>query len=818
MKKLRKVVEIMFLTLISCFIQSNNVKAETLEMRYVDNVYYVHVNNDGTGYSSYQLSMFYIDGKLAYCIEPGLAIYSLKYNSGDWNITSLSPEQRRKIELIGFYGYEYPEHQGNVKYYMAAQELIWKVAKPLSATWSTEKRGGGQIINIEKEKNEIERLISNHSIKPSFDGKTIESVVGDTISLNDDNNVLSKFDIYSSGNQTASIDGNTLNLKINSTGTDQIKLKIKKYDEDVNIVYYNSNSQKLAHTRLSDPVYSILNIKSVAGTVKINKTDSDTKNNKPQGEASLKGAIYGIYNENNEYITSVSTDELGQGISINLPTLGRYYLLEEKASNGYKLDPNKYFFDISTNQLHPEVQVFEDVIKRTFQFTKVYANNKTDIMTPEVGVKFGIYNNKNELVKTIITDKQGSFDVTLPYGNYVVKQLTSTKGYEKAEDFSIEVKETGEPIRKVISNAEITAKLKVVKIDEDTKQVIKRKNIKFKIYNVDTKEYVKQTITYPIAKTIDVFETNSNGILITPYPLKSGTYYLEEVDQKIDGYLWNKNSVEFKIGEDSNLINDKEFGILFEVKFENKAVKGSLELTKTGEKVELTNNGYIYTKINLKGVKIGLYASENIYDALGNLKYKKDTLVKEFITDENGYVKVDDLYLGKYYLQEIETVNNHVLDKTKYEFELKYKDQYTEVINYKTTLENHLPKGTLEFTKSDYSNSKTLPNTLIEIYNENDELVYSGRTDENGKIIIDKLPVGKYYILEKEAPEGYKINEKKMYFEITEDGQVVKCNMLDEAYKVPSTGLSNINYELIGSIVLIISGLGLLLYEKNKKK
>lgn len=47
-----------------------------------------------------------------------------------------------------------------------------------------------------------------------------------------------------------------------------------------------------------------------------------------------------------------------------------------------------------------------------------------------------------------------------------------------------------------------------------------------------------------------------------------------------------------------------------------------------------------------------------------------------------------------------------------------------------------------------------------------------------------------------------------MYFEITEDGQVVKCNMLDEAYEVPNTGLSNINYELIGSIVLIVSGLG----------
>ena len=77
---------------------------------------------------------------------------------------------------------------------------------------------------------------------------------------------------------------------------------------------------------------------------------------------------------------------------------------------------------------------------------------------------------------------------------------------------------------------------------------------------------------------------------------------------------------------------------------------------------------------------------------------------------------------------------------------------------------------------------------------------------------------GKYYILEKEAPENYKLNEEKMWFEITEDGQVVKCNMTDEAFEVPNTGLSNINYELIGSIVLVISGLGLMIYGIKKRK
>ena len=57
-----------------------------------------------------------------------------------------------------------------------------------------------------------------------------------------------------------------------------------------------------------------------------------------------------------------------------------------------------------------------------------------------------------------------------------------------------------------------------------------------------------------------------------------------------------------------------------------------------------------------------------------------------------------------------------------------------------------------------------------------------------------------------------------MWFEITEDGQVVKCNMKDEAFEVPSTGLSNIDYELIGSIVLVISGLGLIIYGIKKRK
>ena len=333
----------------------------------------------------------------------------------------------------------------------------------------------------------------------------------------------------------------------------------------------------------------------------------------------------------------------------------------------------------------------------------------------------------------------------------------------------------------VVSNAEIKAKLKVIKIDKDTKEVITRKGIKFKIFNVDKNEYVCQTISYPTTVTICEYETDSNGILMTPYPLDSGKYKLEEVDQKIDGYLWNSESQVFEIGENAELITDNEYGILFETKFENQEVKGIINIHKTGEELVIDEGSFSYNEINLEGVKYNVYAKTDIYSATGKLKYKKDALVGTITTDKDGNGSISNLYLGNYYLVEVQSANNNMIDTKKYDVVLKYKDQYTANIDTKLDLKNYLPKGKLEFTKTDFSESKTLPNTTIEIYTENDELIYSGKTDSNGKIIIDELPANqKFYILEKEAPEGYKINEEKMYFEIKENGEVVKCSMKDE--------------------------------------
>ena len=755
---------------------------------YISNIYIKKDRNDG--YSKWQQARFIRrseDNKFVYCLQPytdidnNLPYYDVIREDYE-RVLGFSEAQWERISLLAYYGYQYDQNGYNhndQKWYAITQVMIWRTTNPESNIYFTDTLNGNYTSKFDGEIAELESLVANHYKRPQLQSGVVVPI-GSTTEMNDTNGVLSNFKITSTDKVSATINGNTLSVTANSIGEGSITFEKKATKYEIPpIVYFSNHSQNVFRVGNFDPVLSKFTLKVIGGRVTPTKVDVETKTNTPQGEAKLGGAVYGIYKVDGTRVGSVTTKDDGTNTSDYLPELGRFYLLEEQPSEGYLLDSNKYYFEITENNLNPTVQVFEQVIKLDFEFTKVYASAETQIMEPEVGIKFGIYNNKNELVKEITTDSQGVFRFTLPYGTYTVKQLTTTKGHEKIEDFNIEVKTTGEVVKKVISNAPITAKLRVVKIDSETKEVIKRSNIKFKIFDVKNNEYVCQTITYPTKETICVWETDEDGEFTTAYPLMTGTYRLEEVDQVIDGYLWNSQSHEFTIDEDSNLRTDSEYGIIFDTDFENTRVKGEIKIEKTGEVAELTENGFEFKNQPLEGVKFGLYAKEDI---VWNDKtiYTKDSLVVEKLTDGEGIIVFDELYLGKYYVKEIETLDNYVLDENTYEAELVYKDQYTPTIFYSEAILNVLKTGKLEFTKTDISESKTLPNTLIEIYTEEDELVFSGRTDEEGKIVIERLPQGKYYILEKEAPEGYRLNEEKMPFEIKENGEVIKSTMKDE--------------------------------------
>ena len=760
------------------------------------------------------------DGSFVYCIEPGTPVSDgAVYPGQDFDqsyVGQMTQEQWRRITLLAYYGYGYGNHT-DIHWYTVTQYLIWQTVPHGYDIYFTDSLNGNRITKYTNEINELNRLVEEHNISPNITNDTIDMVIGDTVELTDSNNVLNKFEVVDTDNVSASISGNTLSITANDVGDGSVTIskRDKNYSHPA-IIYYHPTSQDLMMRGAYDPIDVNLKIEIVGGKVSVKKVDMDTGLGIAQGDATLDGAVYGIYDLEGNRVGEVILKGGEYVTSDYLPSLGTFYLKEEKSSTGYELNETKYFFNITKDDLYPEVDVTEKVIERDLKIFKVYASDETGFLTGEPNVTFDIYlKSTGEKVTSITTDENGYATATLPYGTYTVRQVSSTEDHEMVEDFEIVVNEYSEdPIYKLLANAEITARLKVIKIDSETGNTIPVAGIKFKIFDVKNNEYVCQVTD----KEQCVFETNDEGILLTPLPLESGTYRLEEQDQKLDGYLWNEEALTFAIGDDSTLINDEVFGAIVEVEFENTQVKGKVEINKTGEELIIEDDSYHYEKIKLEGAEFELRANEDIIVG-GKTYYKKGELVTILVTDKDGYASIDNLPLGKYTLKEIKSANNNVLDPNTYEFELVYEDQYTEVV-YKTfTLDNKYPKGELEFTKTDLVTGDPLPDTKIEIFTENGVKVFEGRTDENGKIIITDLPVGKYFILESDAPDGYILNEEKMWFSITENGEIVKADMTNEKIvEVPNTSQEkDILIEIIPA-TLLLSGIGIIIYAKKKSK
>ena len=760
------------------------------------------------------------DGSFVYCIEPGTPVSDgAVYPGQDFDqsyVGQMTQEQWRRITLLAYYGYGYGNHT-DIHWYTVTQYLIWQTVPHGYDIYFTDSLNGNRITKYTNEINELNRLVEEHNISPNITNDTIDMVIGDTVELTDSNNVLNKFEVVDTDNVSVSISGNTLSITANDVGDGSVTIskRDKNYSHPA-IIYYHPTSQDLMMRGAYDPIDVNLKIEIVGGKVSVKKVDMDTGLGIAQGDATLDGAVYGIYDLEGNRVGEVISKGGEYVTSDYLPSLGTFFLKEEKSSTGYELNETKYFFNITKDDLYPEVDVTEKVIERDLKIFKVYASDETGFLTGEPNVTFDIYlKSTGEKVTSITTDENGYATATLPYGTYTVRQATTTEDHEMVEDFEIVVNEYSEdPIYKLLANAEITARLKVIKIDSETGNTIPVAGIKFKIFDVENNEYVCQVTD----KEQCVFETNDEGILLTPLPLESGTYRLEEQDQKLDGYLWNEEALTFTIGDDSTLINDDVFGAIVEVEFENTQVKGKVEINKTGEELIIEDDSYHYEKIKLEGAEFELRANEDIIVG-GKTYYKKGELVTILVTDKDGYASIDNLPLGKYTLKEIKSANNNVLDPNTYEFELVYEDQYTEVV-YKTfTLDNKYPKGELEFTKTDLVTGDPLPDTKIEIFTEDGVKVFEGRTDENGKIIITDLPVGKYFILESDAPDGYILNEEKMWFSITENGEIVKADMTNEKIvEVPNTlQEKDILIEII-SATLLLSGIGIIIYAKKKSK
>lgn len=311
------------------------------------------------------------------------------------------------------------------------------------------------------------------------------------------------------------------------------------------------------------------------------------------------------------------------------------------------------------------------------------------------------------------------------------------------------------------STYDMGVSVRINKRDKTTKQLIKNKGTVFKVKDLSTGQYRKKE-----------YSVDENGYV--EFLLSKGTYELEEIKAS-EGYVINKENIKVTIDENIKL-NDS----YYDIDIFNDVPKGKINILKVDEKEK-----------PLKGVEIGIYDS----------KYK---LIKKVITDDNGEVYIDSLKLGTYYVKELNTIEGYILNDEYKEVKLNYIDDRTSIVEETIKLINETIKCDVTYISTD-EGSKGINGIEINLYDESGNIIYNGKTDDNGKITIENLPYGNYYITQKSVPSGYILNNDKVEFQVNDISCLADIKVVNKKTKMPVTSSSKENF-----VGLLIVGLGAL--------
>lgn len=590
---------------------------------------------------------------------------------------------------------------------------------------------------------------------------------------------------------------------------------------------------------------NVLNERTYA-KIHLIKEDAETGAN-PQGDATLEGAVYGLYARENivhpdgttgivhkagDLVSTLKVDRKGDAVVKDL-YLGKYFVKEIQAPEGYLLDETEHDVECSYEggtvpTIERTVKSTELVMKQPFQIIKAANNGETDADLLK-GAGFSAYL-KSSLEKKedgsydfshaepviltadgkteMFTDEKGyACSIPLPYGTYIVRETTTPHNYKPVEDFEITIRENNPDkpqVWKVLLDKEFSAKLKIIKKDDETKKPVLVAGTEFKIYDLDHKKYVEQVTTYPTVTVHKSFFTDSQGYLILPKHLEIGHYRIEEVTAP-DGYVVNKNYVEITVDSDTAYEVDGVSGdVIIEVSYEDQPVKGNLIVYKKGEMLSGFENDFIYEEQYLSGAEFEVRAAEDICtpdhqkDADGNriVLYAKDTLVATITTGESGKAVAKDLPLGRYYVVETKAPEGFVLNPEPVTVALTYQDQETPVVEAEAMVGNDRQKVSISVEKQDIENGQVLSGALFGIYNKKDiqangkvlvkadTLLQEMTSDENGMATCTlDLPFGEYYVKELKAPEGFVSSDEVLEFVAEYQGQETKIVSLQAVKK-----------------------------------
>ena len=522
-----------------------------------------------------------------------------------------------------------------------------------------------------------------------------------------------------------------------------------------------------------------------------------------QGDATLEGAVYGVY-KNGDLVDTYTTDKNGWFITKYYPCgdNNEWTIREISASEGYLLDPTVYYVDAHPGNYSVElnteyIDVYEAIIRGKIAIIKHADDGSTQIEHPEENAVFevflksaGSYENARETERALlVTDQYGYAETPdwLPYGVYTVKQTKGLEGKELMPAFDVNICEDGETYRYLINNATFEAEIEIVKKDAETGKVIPASGIGFKVRNTDTGEYVVQHINYPTPMDIEIYYTDASGKLMLPYALPYGNYEIIEQNTCF-GYVLDSTPVAFKVDGSTDLVT---------VVKSNYAQKGTITISKFGEVFSsvVEKDGIYQPVYEIKGLEGAVYeviAVEDVITLDGTTRYTKGQVVATITTGKDGKATTEPLYLGKYEIREVKAPYGMVLNTESVNVELVYAGEHVEITETSASFTNERQKMVIDLKKTMENDeifgigmNGEITNVQFGMYAAEDMTAADGKVipkdalietaycDKDGNIkFVTDLPVGaKVYVKEIHTDCHYVLNDESFKVDFDYAGQ-----------------------------------------------